>query len=319
MQKFSRRNLKKFEFMVVASLVLFVALTAVAAVFAGLGDVWTVMRGLEVPVLAGLLVLSLVNYSLRGFRWHVCGRRLGVQVSLKRLALYYSAGFSMVTTPGKVGTALRLWFLKRCHNYRYANTAPLMFMDQFTDMLAMVLLAGIGAMGFHGYGVVAVFLIALVVALGLVCARPGLLVCLVKWLYARLGKPKKRLFATLLRIIRRIAHLFSPRLLTTTTLLSLVGWGAEVVAFWWLLDALGAPLPLLAAMFIFAFATIVGGISMLPGGLGGAEATMFGLLVAMDIPADIAVAATAIIRLTTLWFGVVIGFVMLPLALRLAR
>ena len=58
---------------------------------------------------------------------------------------------------------------------------------------------------------------------------------------------------------------------------------------------------------------------MLPGGLGSAEAVMLGLLTAADIPLPTALAATAIIRVTTLWFAVGIGFVVLPVALRVAK
>ena len=58
---------------------------------------------------------------------------------------------------------------------------------------------------------------------------------------------------------------------------------------------------------------------MLPGGLGGVEATMMALLLALGTSPDIGLAATAVIRLTTLWFAVGLGFIALPFALRLVR
>jgi uncharacterized protein (TIRG00374 family) len=57
---------------------------------------------------------------------------------------------------------------------------------------------------------------------------------------------------------------------------------------------------------------VIGGITLLPGGLGGAEVTMLQLLVLQNIPAPIAVAATLIIRLTSLWFSVFLGMIALP-------
>jgi uncharacterized protein (TIRG00374 family) len=68
-------------------------------------------------------------------------------------------------------------------------------------------------------------------------------------------------------------------------------------------------------VFIFAFAMMVGAISVLPGGLGSTEATMIGLLVTQHVGFDVAVVATAVVRVTTLWFAVSLGLLALPWAL----
>ena len=57
-----------------------------------------------------------------------------------------------------------------------------------------------------------------------------------------------------------------------------------------------------------------GTLSGLPGGLGGTEATAVALLLLQGVPAETAVLATAIIRVTTLWFAVLIGFIVFPIA-----
>jgi uncharacterized protein (TIRG00374 family) len=64
------------------------------------------------------------------------------------------------------------------------------------------------------------------------------------------------------------------------------------------------------AVFILAFSTIIGSVTALPGGIGAAEASIGGMLVflaGLD-PAQ-AAAATLLIRLATLWFGVALGLV----------
>ena len=58
---------------------------------------------------------------------------------------------------------------------------------------------------------------------------------------------------------------------------------------------------------------------MMPGGLGGVEVVMTGLLIGVGVDPAVAIAATTIIRITTLWFSVGLGFLALPMALRLAR
>jgi uncharacterized protein (TIRG00374 family) len=64
-------------------------------------------------------------------------------------------------------------------------------------------------------------------------------------------------------------------------------------------------------VFVYALAMLAGAVSFMPGGLGGAEAVMVGLLVWKGMDGADAVAATVLIRLATLWFAVAIGAVML--------
>ena len=68
----------------------------------------------------------------------------------------------------------------------------------------------------------------------------------------------------------------------------------------WLMAAMGVGIGFWPAAAIFVFATLAGGLTGAPGGVGGAEAAMFALLVAAGVPAGPALAATAVIRLTTL-------------------
>ena len=96
--------------------------------------------------------------------------------------------------------------------------------------------------------------------------------------------------------------------------LGAIGWMAEGYAFYLLLVWLGADVSLWIAVSIFIFSTIVGGLTGAPGGLGGAEATMVALLALDGVPLEIAVPATLVIRVTTLWFAVLIGLAVFPAA-----
>ena len=79
---------------------------------------------------------------------------------------------------------------------------------------------------------------------------------------------------------------------------------------------MGSPVPVAEAVFVFAFAMLAGTAAMLPGGLGGTEVGMVALLAAGGVGFDVAVAATAVVRATTIWFAVSLGFLVLTAALR---
>ena len=73
------------------------------------------------------------------------------------------------------------------------------------------------------------------------------------------------------------------------------------------------------ATFVYAFASLAGAVSMLPGGLGVAEGSLTGLLAGLGTPLPEAAAATLLVRGATLWLAVALGVVTLLVAFPGAR
>ncbi|TVQ29336.1 MAG: UPF0104 family protein [Geminicoccaceae bacterium] len=276
------------------------------------------LHQLTLPLIVVVLGLSLVNYLLRCLRWHYLSRHLDVEVPVLTNSVYYVAGFAFTITPGKIGEVVRLWFLKRRHGYGYAHTAGLLLLDRLTDAWPLLLLALLGAAPFAGQGPALVLITLVLVTGSAIMLHPGWLRRMIKLVYQRL-KRAPRLFAQMLRAARLLGRFASPALLTPPLLLGLGGWLAEIVGAWLVLDALGASLSLTTVAFVFGFSMLVGSLPIFPGGIGGAEASMAGLLVWLGVPLPVAVAATAVIRLATLGFAVVVGFLVLPLAAAISR
>jgi uncharacterized protein (TIRG00374 family) len=114
-----------------------------------------------------------------------------------------------------------------------------------------------------------------------------------------------------LQVLEHAQQCHRLHLLLGLTLLSVVAWSAEAVAFHWILQWMGADIELTFAVFVYALAMLAGAVSFMPGGLGGAEAVMVGMLMFKGMNSADAVAATVLIRLATLWFAVAIGALML--------
>jgi uncharacterized protein (TIRG00374 family) len=95
----------------------------------------------------------------------------------------------------------------------------------------------------------------------------------------------------------------------------IVSWFGECFAFYLILRGLHFPaswLLLWQATFILAASSIIGAVSGLPGGLGAAEFTIVGmvqLLILHRGDSTVSGAAALILRLSTLWFGAVIGLI----------
>lgn len=253
-----------------------------------------------------ILGLSLVNYGLRYWRWEWYLRLL-TNIKLPRYLhlSYYLCGFALSTTPGKAGETVRSLYLKR-HGVGYANTISNFFVERFQDLLSIVLLASLAAVLFDGYGIVVVLTAMLVIT--------ALPVLHSRWLPAMLDKlslklPQKLAAATvhLKQLIQSSAALLKNRQLLGGMVIGFVAWFAEAVGFWYLLTLLNQDVTFVAAVGIYGVAVLVGAVSFLPGGLGSTEAVMGLLLISLGVDKSIAVAATLICRIATLWFAVFIG------------
>lgn len=279
----------------------------------GWGETWAQITRLDAGLIAALLGLSLVNYALRALRWHVFARRLGVPLGFVANACHFIGGFAMSVTPGRVGELVRMRWIKRETGWAVERSAPLVLMDRASDLAAMALLLAatllLAAGGIKGAAPVAI--LALVAAY--IATRPALLTALITLLYRALGRAP-RLFARARAAARLVARFTHGPTLALGLAAGLLGWAAEGYAFHLLLIAMGADIGTAKAIAIFLFATLAGGLTGAPGGLGGAEAAMVALLSFEGIPLEVSIPATAVIRLTTLWFAIVLGLAVFPLA-----
>jgi uncharacterized protein (TIRG00374 family) len=262
-----------------------------------------------------LLALSLANYALRGLRWHLFARQLGLATTLGTNILHFLAGFAMSATPGRVGELVRMRWLRRETGWAVERTAPLVLVDRASDLAAMGLLLA-AALAFSAVGIAAGLPVAaLALATALIVTRPALLRGLATATHRATGR-LPRLFARIRRASRSLAAFAAPGPMLLALALGLVGWLAEGYAFYLLLGWMGADTTLPTAVAIFVFATLAGGLTGAPGGVGGAEAAMIALLLLDGVPAEVSLPATLIIRVTTLWFAIAIGACLFPLAER---
>lgn len=265
-----------------------------------------------------LLALSATNYLLRGLRWHLFVRALPLVVPLSTNLLQFLGGFAMSLTPGRVGELVRLRWLSRDGKAPVDRVAPVMIADRASDLTALALLLGaaltLSASAGSMRGAVPVACLALVT--GFAATHPGLLRGLANTAFRASGHRAPRLFARLRRAARALSAFTRAGILLPALAFGLLGWGAEAWSFQLLLHWFGDDISLARAAAIFIFATLAGGLTGAPGGLGGAEAAMVALLALDGTPLSVAIAATALIRVTTLWFAVALGILTFPLAER---
>ena len=299
-------------------LALFLAGLAGLAAATGWEEVAAHLGALTAGQMALLLAFSLVNYLGRGARWHLFTRALGLPTGLGQDLRHFLGGFAMTVTPGRVGELIRMRWLRRETGWAYERTAPLVLADRASDLAAMGLILAL-ALALSAAGIAgALPIVALALGAAYVATHPRLLAALVTYAYRLVGGRAPRLFGRIRQAARSLARFASPQVFVPAIGLGLVGWFAEGYALYLLLGWMGADVDLWTAVAIFTFATLAGGLTGAPGGLGGAEAAMIALLKLQGVPLEVSVPATAVIRLTTLWFAILIGLAVFPMAERRA-
>ncbi len=262
-----------------------------------------------------ILALTAFNYLLRWVKWSYYLRLIGIPATRGDGAAIFACGLSMAMTPGKIGELLKAWLLRARAGTPMAVSMPVILAERLTDGVAMLILASAGLLLYrHGWQALLLIALAAVAAVAVVQSRPLAL----RILALLEGVPVLAPRAHHLRAFYESAYvLLSWRPLLTALAIGVVSWSGECVAFFLVLTGLGFTPSvglLIRAAFVLATSTLVGSASLLPGGLGAAEASSAALLrLVLPISGARAVVATLLIRFCTLWFGVGVGVVSLAL------
>ncbi len=291
--------------------VIFGALVMVGlGIYADFTEMARLLRAFRWGLLPAAIGLTVVNYLLRFTKWHFYLRQIGVKnLSWWADLRVFLGGFGFSLTPGKAGELVRLLWLKNLADVHPARTAPVALAERLTDGIAMAILALIGGLIYPQFTAAALTIgMVLVVAVVVIQIRP-----LALW---ALGIGER------LPLVNRIAHhlhdlyesayaLLRLKNLLIAVTLGAVAWVSEGVALYLVLLGLGMPAGgqlALLSIFILAFASVAGGASGVPGGLGVTEGGLTGMLQLLaGASENVAATATLLIRFATMWFGVVLG------------
>jgi len=300
---------------ILTSLIIGLAVVIAISLFSDLRAVGNDLLTFDWVLLPLILVGTVINYWLRWLKWDYYLRYLKLDRDIDRSTsgLIFTAGLVMSVTPGKMGEVLKSFLLRQRNGTPISRSAPIVLAERLTDGIAMLLLMGLGLTLYPPARPLFVILVLLTIIGIIIVQRQTLALAIIR-MVARLPLGQ-RLAPRLETIYTTTAQLLHWRILLISTVISVVSWGFECLAFFWVLMGVGSTpswLLLLQATFIFAASTLFGLVSFLPGGLGASEVSSVGLLLALvGLSASAATTATIVIRFCTLWFGVLLGVIAL--------
>lgn len=256
-------------------------------------------------ILPLVVSFSLLNYLIRFARWEYYLHALKIELSRSESLGIFMSSLSMSVTPGKMGEVVKSYFLKSLHSIPISKSAPIVLAERITDILALLTISMIGAYTI-GYEKRIIIIIGVVFLAGIAVISSRSASMKIIKLAEKIPFTAKWI-KHIETAYESSRTMLSGKTLVISTILGLCAWSSECMGFFFVLDGLNVHLKVFSAGFIYAFSTIVGAISFLPGGLGATETSLAGLLILAKIPKGASVAATFIIRAATLWFAVLIG------------
>jgi uncharacterized protein (TIRG00374 family) len=303
--------LKQIKKRILISLVIAGILYLAFTIYADFNNLSKVLSTFSWWLLPLVLVLSFLNYISRFLKWDYYLSIL--KVNIKRVDSFsiFMSGLIMSVTPGKMGELLKAYFVKQISGTPISRTAPIIFAERITDFISLVIIGLVGAY-VYDYGrniVLAVgifFLLVIVIISNKNIALP---------MINQFEKIKflKKYLLNIHAAYESSYLLLRPLPLFYMTMLSFVSWSFECLGYHVILTNFEVDLSYLWASFSYAFATIVGAVSMLPGGLGLTEGSLTYMLIQKSYSKEVAVASTFIIRAVTLWFAVLVGIISVSL------
>jgi glycosyltransferase 2 family protein len=270
----------------------------------GIALAWVRVSGVTVfevrlhpEYLLPLAAMTGFNVAMRFVRWHFLLRRVGVKIPARPSLFIYLASLAAIVTPAYVGEVVRSVFVRRRFGTPMGRTMPVLIAERGLDVLT---LAAIGTL-------TAGNAIVLILMTGGAAALVGVL-----WVVVRVGRGMPIVGPT-------IAGLLAPRALMPAIGLSFVAW---LPASWLVTLAaasVGASVPLGDGMQIFARATLLGGLSLMPAGIGTTGTAAILALEAIGLDLATAVSVASMLRVATTGLTLVAGLSCLVAALRHLR
>ena len=321
------------------TLVLAVIAATAVSLFTDIDQVFIAIAKLSWQIWALILMLSLVNYLLRYWRWHLyiahqhhCCSQPGQAYSHHsdqgqslvenqnqnqnptlnhyQHLLIYIAGFALTMTPGKAGEAMRSLYLKQ-HGISHQRSISALLVERIMDLLTILVLAALGFLFLPGaQAQLAAVVTVVIITVCIVAVKlPKAWVLNRSW-FKKMPLKLQQAFAFIAQTLDNANDLLSPKFFLMGMAIGLLAWFCEAYGLYLVMQAFDIEKStLFLALAIYGVGILIGAISFLPGGLGGTEASMIFLLLKLGFVQPAAVAITLICRLATLWFAVLLGVI----------
>ncbi|MGI0045740.1 MAG: lysylphosphatidylglycerol synthase transmembrane domain-containing protein [Nitrosotalea sp.] len=286
-----------------------VFVAAVYAVIISLSDTRILLSKFASANLQYLLValgFFSLGYFVRFFRWRAMLVFMGIRIPVLRNIIIYYTGYAFTLTPAKVGEGIRSKHLKDEFEISIAKSLPTVLAERYYDVIGVLAIIFITA-GLTETGSFMIYVGIMLLIFFYFAVRKKIALKMLSPL-----NKVKRLQTVQHKIIEAVdvlETLLKPRIFLQCTCLTIVAWALEAAGASFVFKSFHLNLGLLRGAFDYVTTSFAGGVTLLPGGVGGTEASLFGLLLLQGHTYNDVVGSVLMIRFFALWYTIMIGIV----------
>ena len=262
----------------------------------------------------------MIGYFLRFIRWRILLTKLGLVLPIKDDFLSWMGSYAFTASPGKSGELIRSYFLYEKFGISLIKTTSALLFERISDLFSVIIIILLNWKLFiylkNFYSIISFFIlflsiIFLPIFLFFKKFKNKIKNILSYFIKKFLPKKFKNFPSQSLKYFNNFLNL---RLILITTILGTISWILEGLGFWLIINKLEAfDINIIFASLVHTTSGLLGGLSMLPGGILTTELTMFSFLSLKKIPLEISGQVIIITRLITLWLATFLGFISLGL------
>lgn len=256
-----------------------------------------------------ILTVSFLGMLIKSLRQQVFLKKIKVNISLKENILLFLSGLSMIVTPAGSGELIKTYFLKTKYGYKPAKTFPLVIIERFHDLLALITIVTISLSltEFTEAKIIVIIVMGFLLIVYIAIRIKKLFLKIIKIL----GSIKKlhKFIESITESYSGLYELTSKQTMAKGWSISMVGWSMDVIVVYLVFVAFDTDLDILYTTMVVFSSVLFGAISFLPGGIGVTEISVVQFLTQKGLEISFATTIMVMIRLVTIWFATVLGFI----------
>jgi len=257
-----------------------------------------------------IIPLTILSWIIIYLRWNILLKTIKVEIPHSINFQIFLASGALGITPGKVGELFKSQILKDKFNIPRTKTAPLFIVEKFLDSIGALIVTLFGIWFFPEIGYLAIFGLFILLLVFKILTSKKLfdkaLILFCKFKYFQ------KYFEPLSSSHEILNDTLYNKNMLLLSLLSIAYWIVIGAAAFFVVQGFGiSTIELLNMISIYSSSIILGVLSFIPGGIGVAEGSLIGLFSLQSIDFSEAIVIVVLIRLFTLWFSTIVGFIAL--------
>ena len=255
-----------------------------------------------------ILVLIFGFLVIQGVRQHILFKKISVDISMKDNLLIFFSGLSMIATPAGSGGVIKSYFLKKKHGYAITKTFPIVFVERFHDLLAIITII----VFFSLFSEINV--LSLIIAVSVLLILVFSIVRTKKFFHLTakflLHIPKlKKLAPRFIESYDSFYSLTSKKVTITCWAISIFAWSIQAVVIYLIFIAFGLNFDIAFTTIVTLSSVLLGTLSFLPAGVGITEFSFVSFMTDSGIELSVATSIIIMVRLLGIWYATILGFI----------